>query len=275
MPAIIISEKDPAGMNIREQLLKEFDFKPNGKKFNEKEILQYKNFEIILTPERQVFADSVNLYETDFFIFASTHTSKTGKPCLTVHPIGNWGVAELGGRSNTLVKTSAELLRDYLFGLHFYVEENKLQYAVCLEATHHGPYLEKPTIFIELGSSAKQWKDKNAANAIAKTIVNYWDCSDKQNGHAPVCVALGGNHYCPEFTKLVLRKNFAISHICPEYALQNFNENKLKQMIEGTVEKVDSILIDEKGLGKENLRIKEILQKSGMQIEKVRKLLKK
>ncbi|MEK6972957.1 MAG: D-aminoacyl-tRNA deacylase [archaeon] len=271
MPTVVISEKDPAGMNIREELLREFEFKPNGKKFEGKEVLQYKNFEILLTQERQVFADSVNSYETDLFIFASTHASKTGKPCLTVHPIGNWGKAELGGKDKTLVKTSAEVLSNYLRGLKFYVEENKLNYDVCLEATHHGPYLEKPTIFIELGSSEKQWSDKNAANAIAKTIVNYFNFNETK---PTVCIALGGNHYCSEFTKLVLRKNYAISHICPEYALQNFNEDNLKQMIEKTVEKVDCILIDEKGLGKENLRVKEILQKSGMRIEKVRKLLK-
>lgn len=274
MVTIVVSEKDPAGMNILEQLLKEFEFKPNGKKFEGRGILQYKNFEILLTQERQVFADSVNSYETDLFVFASTHASKTGKPCLTVHPIGNWDKAELGGKDKTIVKTSAELLRNYLLGLKAYVEENKLNYDVCLEATHHGPYLEKPTIFIELGSSEKQWSDKNAANAIAKTIVNFYN-PPTNTEPSIVCMALGGNHYCPEFTKLVLRKNYAISHICPEYALQNLDAESLRQMVEKTVEKVDCILIDEKGLGKENLRIKEILENSGMRIEKVRKLLKK
>ena len=37
------------------------------------------------------------------------------------------------------------------------------EYSVTLEVTHHGPLIEIPCCFIELGSQEKQWNDKEAA----------------------------------------------------------------------------------------------------------------
>ena len=42
----------------------------------------------------------------DLMIFLSRHTSQMGKPSLTVHPIGNYGPADYGGKPQTLVPSA-------------------------------------------------------------------------------------------------------------------------------------------------------------------------
>ena len=43
-------------------------------------------------------------------------------------------------------------------------------FEVTYEVTHHGPYLETPTLFIEIGSSEATWGDRDAARAIARAL---------------------------------------------------------------------------------------------------------
>lgn len=217
----------------------------------------------------QCFADSVGLLDADFFIFASRHGSESAKPTLSTHCIGNWGKAELGGRDKQLVPTNAFLLKNYLLALQKKKEETQLQYEVCLEVTHHGPFLSKPTVFIELGSSEKQWKDKQAAQAVAEVIIN----STSLESNSKPAIGIGGGHYCPEFSKLVLRTEYALGHICPGYALQHFDLEMLQKAIDCTQPKPEAIIFDEKGLGKEGQRIKQLLASQQLPVLRLRKLL--
>src|SRR2546428_10273485 len=40
-------------------------------------------------------------------------------------------------------------------------EAEGLSYAVTFEATHHGPVLDAPSFFIEVGSTEKEWRDSS------------------------------------------------------------------------------------------------------------------
>ena len=64
--------------------------------------------------------------KTDQAIFLSRHRSKTGEPTLTVHPIGNYGKAEYGGETRTLVETSPKLMTQLLRILRKNAEKEKL-----------------------------------------------------------------------------------------------------------------------------------------------------
>jgi D-tyrosyl-tRNA(Tyr) deacylase len=46
-------------------------------------------------------------------------------------------------------------------------ETLNLDYEVSFECTHHGPSLNVPTMFVELGSSFQQWSDLKGAEAVA------------------------------------------------------------------------------------------------------------
>jgi len=269
MFSIIVSKQDAAGMLMKELFVKEFDFSETNKKFDKNPVYSQGKFELITINKNQIFADYLNGLETDFFVFASKHASKSGKPTLTAHGVGNWGPDNThGGKAFELVPTSATLIRNYLKELQKQKEEKKLDYDVIAEVTHHGPLLEKPAVFIELGSSEQQWNDEAAARAIVETILNATNLKEK----VKAVIGVGGQHYQSEFTKLMLRSQYGFSHMCPKYNLQNFNAEMLQKAIEATCENIEEIVVDFKGLGQEKERIMELLEKQELPLKRVREL---
>ncbi|MDO8538421.1 MAG: D-aminoacyl-tRNA deacylase, partial [archaeon] len=198
MKAIIVSMQDEAGMNIKQRLLENFDFKVSYKRFESFPVMNFKDFELYTIQTDQIHANYVNEIKAELLIFASMHKSKDEKPALTAHAIGNFGKAEFGGEDNKLIPTIPSILKNYLNSLKEKNAEKSLQFEVTMEATHHGPTLSKPTIFIELGSNEAGWKNEKAALAIAETIIEQTEASTK---FIP-SLGVGGNHYCSYFNKL-------------------------------------------------------------------------
>ena len=250
---IIVSKDDLAGMNIASFLEGNLP----------------SNMEMHFVEGNQCFSDQVDNLNVDAFVFASLHRSESKKPTLTVHPIGNWEKPEYGGKEGKICPTNSFLLKNYLLALNKKKDELGLEYEVSMEATHHGPSLTKPTVFLELGSSEKQWQDKEAAKVLADIILE----STSLEGNYKSCIALGGGHYCSEFTKLVLRTEWAVGHVCPMYALPSFDEHLLTKALEATNPKPDAVVLDWKGLKKEKTRIKVMLEEQGLNVLRVRKLI--
>ena len=71
---------------------------------------------------------------------------------------------------------------------------------------------------------------------------------DNQNHDYKTAIGIGGPHYCNNFNKILLRTDTAISHIRPKYLLEKLDEELIKQSVQKTVEKVDFVLLDWKGL---------------------------
>jgi len=129
-------------------------------------------------------------------------------------------------------------------------------YDITMEATHHGPLINKPCLFIEIGSTEEEWKDKRAGFAVAKTISETIQ-EFKENKYYEIAVGIGGPHYCPEFNKLQLDSNVAISHVIPKYISQ-ITEEMIKEVWKKTGEEVDFAIVDWKGLGNAEQRQKVI-----------------
>src|SRR5207245_1906124 len=90
-------------------------------------------------------------------------TSKSGVPSLTAHTTGNFGGAELGGNPREIGRVNPDLLKNYLISLAKQGEAVS-GYQVTAEATHHGPTsLNRPVLFVEIGSEEKNWNDRDAA----------------------------------------------------------------------------------------------------------------
>jgi len=273
MLAIIVSRLDPAGMNIAKQLLKK-GFEETSEKFDNSAVYENraKKMRLYFINKDQVFADYVDKINCEAFVFASKHSSESKRPCLTVHPIGNWSKAQLGGRDFELVKTSSTIMKSYLIMLKKLEKELELNFEVSYEATHHGPYLTKPAIYIEIGSAMAQWENAKAAEAVAEAILNAdykMDCK--------TALGFGGLHYNPNFTRIALETDFAFSHMCPKYALPFLNKEMVEKAIAATIEKVDAFVVERKGLSTEKRRVLALLKEFGIQIlrlEDVRKIKK-
>ena len=235
---IVASKKDRAGVNITTELSKFGDFN-----------FYLVDDEIIYTENLDL--EKINKY--DFIIFASKHQSEKKEKTLSVHAPGNWRHAEFGGENRKVCFASA-LFEKKIFEIF---NRNKKEfgldnYKLTLEATHHGPLISKPCLFIEIGSTETEWRDRRAGFAVAKTIsqaINEF----KENKYREIAIGIGGPHYCPNFNKIQLNSNIAISHIIPKYALP-LTEEILKQAIDKTIEEVDFALLDWKGLGNSEQR---------------------
>ena len=102
------------------------------------------------------------------------------------------------------------------------------QFDLSLEVTHHGPWISVPSIFVEVGSTAKTWGHIGAATILAELIAKglgleetehfgVWD--EQVNSGDTVLITLGGGHYSPRANKLGLNEGIWIGHMLATYAL--------------------------------------------------------
>lgn len=272
MKYIIISEANVASRNIGKFL--------ENKKFG-------KDINIIKTENNVLELDSnlKNIKDAEIVIVASSHKSEAGVPMLNAHFTGNFGEdVSHGGSARTLAIAPA------LYQRAAVLEYAKLQaadgrlraYKVGIEATHHGPTLNLPILFVEVGSTEKEWNDLAACGAAAKVIMKLVSGAERSapstyglgaaQAHEKIRVVtgFGGGHYCPQFTKKLFDGGFAFGHICPKYAANNLTEDIIMQAINKTVPKPEKVLVEWKGLTSDHRKkIIEILEKNKIKWEKV------
>jgi len=146
-------------------------------------------------------------------VFPSIHRSEQNVECLTVHPLGNPGpAAEVGGRPRTLTPTDPRRMTDALRRLSETAVPAGL--SVTFEATHHGPELELPAFFVEIGYGAAAGPSEAAVRVLAEVVPQLApDPSDR------VALGIGGGHYAPHFTDLARKRGWAFGHILSRHAL--------------------------------------------------------
>lgn len=243
---VLFYDKDLAGRNIV-KILKTENIKA--------EIIESRN-EILYMKSLRI--------KPDICIVASRHKSESGTPVLTTHSPGNFGKADFGGNDRELSMAPALYLRDTLACLKNEREKRDLPYDVSFEATHHGPTsFESPIMFVEVGSSERQWGDINACKAVAESISKLVKSEPEK---IPVAIGLGGGHYCRKFSQI---EEYAIGHICPKYNLHNLNALMIEQMISKTIPTPEIALVEKKGMGKEKQRVLELLEKTELEIMKI------
>ena len=117
--ALISSTKDPASVNIKEQLLNDFEFVKLENKFDNNDAYGYligsKDIKLYTINSELIFADDLDKkIDADALIFLSKHKAADGRASLTCHPIGNFGANEKGGKEKTLCTCPSSLLKEIL-----------------------------------------------------------------------------------------------------------------------------------------------------------------
>ncbi len=218
---ILVSRADRASVTIRDALLAMAPWKEEGA-FHGLPVRRYGGFAMAETERLHLECDGIDAelrkagVPAEVVLFASRHRAESGKPALTVHPLGNWGDAALGGKARTVVPTAPVVMGRILRRLH--AEAAGLKHEVTLEATHHGPWLDTPAMFVEIGTDERAWADPDLGTRVARSLLAARTPS--AGDAAPTLLALGGSHYAPRATDLVRKARANVGHVLPSYALE-------------------------------------------------------
>ncbi len=253
-PIILIaaSRKDPASLNIAKRILNCYRFAKSSEKYQGNVIqetnMNGKDVKLVTLGEESVRAQHLleAFSRVELVAFISKHSSESGTPTLSVHVPGNFGEAELGGLSRKVSVAPAYAMRRALMALARFKEEMDLSYEVSYECTHHGPSLDVPTMFVELGSSPAQWSDMRAAEAVGRAAVE--SVAEFGKSESKAVLGIGGTHYNAKFTRMALQSEIAFGHMIPKYAVAAVDSEILKQCVDRTCERVDHAVLDWKGI---------------------------
>jgi D-aminoacyl-tRNA deacylase len=274
MILLVASRKDTASLNIAKQILNHYPFSITGETFQENPIfsadINRKKVTFIMLNDESVNAQHLpdSFTNLSLIVFISRHSSTSGIPTLSVHTPGNLGEAELGGLPKQVSISPATAMRNALKALILFKEGMKLDYEVSYECTHHGPSLNVPTMFVELGSSPKQWSDSKAAEAVAHaamSAIGKFGVSEKT-----AVLGIGGTHYNQRFTRMAVDGEAVFGHMIPKYAVLCVDAEMLRQCVEKTVEKVDCAFLDWKGIkSADKPQLLAALQELGLSYKKI------
>ncbi len=227
----------------------------------------------IATERGQVEAEHLDEYfSPEYYVFATRHRSESGIKTLTVHVPGNLtSEVKVGGKPKELAFAHPSAMKAALLELMRQRDKLGLDYKVSLEATHHGPTsLKKPVLFVEVGSTEREWKDSKAVLAVAKAAVRAAENREK----FPSCLGAGGNHYAPRHSEVVLKSPYAIGHIIPSYAISALDFEVFQQAVEKTG--AEFAYLDWKGMKREEReKIIDYCSQLSLPVKKGRELMKK
>ena len=254
MDLLVAYRDDPAGFNMAKFLSK--TMKKEG------EIFHGDYFDLLIIDTPAISADWLEeKYQYDGFVFLSKHAAESGVLALTCHSTGNFSEAKFGGNDREVAIPYPDLQKLYLQKLWEHKDEFS-EFQITIEATHHGPtFLNKPTIFIEIGTTEKQWTDNTLCESIAKLVLEVMKNKDKKY---PYAICFGGTHYPGKFTSMLLEGKYALGTVVPKHALEFLDEQLFSHILNRN-EGATVALLDEKGLGPNKQKVLDLL--SGTKLE--------
>jgi D-aminoacyl-tRNA deacylase len=195
--------------------------------------------ELVYLQDHPLFRDA------DLVVFLSRHQSRSGLPILSVHVPGNLSHADFGGVSHLVSIAPANAMRAALLELERQRTLLGLDgFRVYYEGTHHGPSLNVPTIFVEIGSSEREWVIREAGEAAAHAAMSAALNMDR----VEAAIGIGGSHCNSRFTGHGLKSPIAFGHIVPSYAFGELSAATVSQLVERTLEENPTIILDWKGI---------------------------
>jgi len=258
MQLLVAFRSDPAAYNMASFISKNMK--------QDKEIYRGKNFDLVIISTPSISADWLEeKYNYDGFVFLSKHAAKTGKLALTCHSTGNFSDAFFGGFKKQVAIPHPHLQKVYLQTL-WKKRKDFADFEITLEATHHGPTaLDKPVLFIEIGTTEKEWNDKELCENIAKIVIDVMSDQTKRN---LVAICFGGTHYPEKFTKVLLEDKYALGTIMPKHDLEFLDQKLFSHIIKRNNE-AKFALLDWSGLGKHKHKVLDFVESTDLEVIKI------
>ena len=258
MQLLVAYHSDPAGTNLAHYISR--NMKQDGK------IYRGKNYDLVIIPTPTISADWLEeKYIYDGFVFLSKHATEMGTLALTCHSTGNFSEALFGGKPRQVAIPHPHLQKSYIQAL-WTKRKDFVEFEITIEATHHGPTaLNKPALFIEVGTTEKQWNDKTLCDSVAKIVEDVM--STTPNNH-DVAICFGGTHYPEKFNKELIVGQYALGTIIPKHALDFVDEKLFSHILERNKE-AKSALVDWSSLGKNKQKIVDLIKTTNLEMIKV------
>ena len=250
MIAVVVSREDEASLTIRDALLSVVEWderEPSGEWQREWTLGCDTGDDVVSDGFVMVEKDGLHLYydgidadlragfDVSLVVFVSRHSGETGR-LLTAHHTGNFGEAEYGGEDGSLATPAPSATRHLL---RRFAENAPEDFDACMEATHHGPSeLETPSLFAEIGSGEEEWEREDAARAVAEAVLSLPEREEPRT----TVVGVGGGHYAPRFTRVVLETDAAVGHIAADYALDDIDAELVREAYVSS--EADALLLD-------------------------------
>lgn len=278
MKLIISSELDKAGENIRENFLQNYPFeKLEGDIFYNRAtdslLVRIKNETIYTDFPENIVQEEVKEYgltSIDSIFFATRHKSVAKIPTLTCHTPGNFVKADYGGVDGQVSPSNPIFQKKVLNEIMNLSKALEVSFEVSLEATHHGPLTGLPTTFIEIGSDETYWGIKEAGEVIASAIYRSLSYNEKEKSFR-IAAGIGGGHYCPKFTEIMLNTDIAIGHVIAKYNTP-VTDSILCELIKKS-KNLEVVLLDWKGI-KERSDLKDKLTNRDISFAKTSDIVK-
>jgi D-aminoacyl-tRNA deacylase len=323
--SLVCSLLDDAGINIRDRILEAKEWSKTDLPAEEKmtealklcpvtrselypdenrhsnfftEIYEFRQndvqFYLLTLDGRLLFQDELDKrlsfmgFESDLIVFLSKHKSKSETKSLTVHPTGNCAEALYGGYPRELNVPAPFEMKKLLLHMDRQREKTVPEYDVTFEVTHHGPTrLSVPSLFIEIGSSEPEWKNKTAGKVVADAVLSLaeHDAADMKEmremremigedrylkekelqTNQIVAVGFGGSHYGERQTVNIFKTRLAFGHMFPKYQLETLTEDVVVQAFEKTGTK--TAFFDKNSMKSQSRQfLTEIINKHGFRI---------
>jgi D-aminoacyl-tRNA deacylase len=248
MIGICYAKSDDAGKNMASHIVGKYDF--DGFEGHPPIICDNGEAQVCELDSPLLEAEFLDSFKFDLILFLSMHRSEAGVGMFSTHSLGNWGgQAKFGGRGRQLSYAAPISMLAALSNLMKISEPIGKRY----EATHHGPLLTTPSLFVEIGGNEEAIRNKEYAKLAAEAAYEAI-LSAKQNDvkYSKVVIGIGSNHYPEKFSSLAVDKGYAFSHILPKYAILNEdgsnNLDVLEQTLERSTHAPESAVIEWKSL---------------------------
>ncbi|MEM3064763.1 MAG: D-aminoacyl-tRNA deacylase [Candidatus Nitrosotenuis sp.] len=258
MELLVAYEKDPAGYNMAKYLVRQMQ--------KDDDTYKGKHFDLAIIQSPAISADWLEQkYRYDGFVFLSKHAAQSGELALTCHSTGNFADAQFGGNPHQVAVPHPHLQKAYLQNL--WKHKNKYdKFQITIEATHHGPTaLSKPTLFIEVGTTEKEWNNESLCSSVAQIVS---DTMSEPRKEWPVAICFGGTHYPEKFTKELIEGKHALGTVVPKHALEFLDERLFGHILEQNKE-ATAALVDWGGLGPHKQKVLDLLKTTDLEMVKL------
>jgi D-aminoacyl-tRNA deacylase len=257
----ILCRPDPASSNIGASLIEEGQFGPEARA-DGMELFRSGADCLVTIDTIHIHREGLDSQIGEVFgispgrlVFMSTHRSRSNTPAITFHPIGNYGEALLGGRPGTLVPSCPELMTGTMLAMN---RTGHAGYQITYEATHHGPHIETPALFAEIGSGEEQWRDADAGREVARALLL------KEEPEGINAVGVGGGHYCSRFVEIARKRKVNFGHFIPNHNLHLLDEKVAQELAEKSPRTSHFVVHEDRKHTESIERVGQLLEAAGL-----------